>query len=383
MKLFYIANARIPTEKAHGLTIVKSCEAFARAGAEVTLVIPRRKTQFAGDIFETYHVDPIFTVRFVPVFDAIARSSSSFAFWLTSLQFYMQVVWMFLWMRKGDVVAYTRDPLPLLLSWVGVPTVLECHHVFSKQAMYYWLARCASRVITISRALKQKFVDVGFEPDDIAVFPSGVDLSIFSIDTTQSAARAELHLPTHSPIIAYTGNFTTMGEDKGISDILRVLRELSDVRFVAAGGSDKDRARYEQQARELEVADRVVLVGYGPQKNLALYQRAADILLMPFPDTPHYRSNMSPVKMFEYMASERPIIATNLPTIREVLNDTNAVIIPPGDTQALASAVRMLLTNPSQRETLSQQAKKDVTAYSWTERSRGVLSFIQKRGMAQ
>ena len=379
MKIFYIANARIPTEKAHGLTIVKSCEALAHQGAEVTLVLPRRKTPF-GNIFDTYHTEPIFTVHYVPVLDLVARSSSRLAFWLTSLQFFLQVFWLFLWMKKEQVVVYTRDPLALLLSWCGVPTVLECHHVFAKQRFYFWLARHARGVVTISHALKDKFIAAGFSENALAVFPSGVDLSVFSITTPQVEARRELSLPPEGPIITYTGNFTTMGEDKGISDILKALVELPDVCFVAAGGSHRDRARYHAQAEALRVASRVVLVGHGPQKNLALYQRAADVLLMPFPDTPHYRSNMSPVKMFEYMASGRPVVASDLPTIREVLNQTKALIVPPDDPHALAEALQGLLADPARAEALAERARRDVAAYAWDARSKGVLAFVVRVG---
>ena len=378
MKLYYVANARIPTEKAHGLTIVKSCAAFARAGAKVILVIPMRHSQFTGDLFETYQVPPTFQVRVLPVFDFIARSPSVAAFWATSIQFYLQVFWLFLWMGKHNVIVYARDPLTQLLSLLGVRTVLESHHVFHKQRLYFWCARHARKIITISHALKDKFVTAGFAAENIAVYPSGVDLGVFTQLISRAQARIELGLPTTGPVVAYTGNFTTMGKDKGISDILKALVELPQVQFVAAGGSDQDRARYVIQARELGVVSRVTLVGYGPQKNLALYQRAADILLMPFPDIPHYRSNMSPVKMFEYMASERPVIASDLPTIREVLNEKNSVIVPPDSPHDLARAIHNLLDNPDRGSELAAVARRDVEAFSWDARARGVLDFVNK-----
>jgi glycosyltransferase involved in cell wall biosynthesis len=152
---------------------------------------------------------------------------------------------------------------------------------------------------------------------------------------------------------------------------------LPDVLFAAVGGSSRDMAEYAKEVAQLGLSAQVKFEGYGPQPRLSLYQKAADILLMPLPKTPQQRnSNMSPVKMFEYMASGRPIIASDLPTIREVLNEKNAVIIPPGDSKALAGAIRALLAEPQRGHMLAAKAREEVSAYSWDERAKKVLSFM-------
>jgi glycosyltransferase involved in cell wall biosynthesis len=377
MKIYYIGFVRIPTEKAHGLTIVKSCEAFASAGATVELIIPRRKTQFEKDIFETYGVKKIFTVRYIPTLDLLRFTNSRVAFWISYVLFYLSTFFTLLFASKKDAVIYTREAPFLTLSLLGAPAFLESHHVFARQKVYFRLVRLAKGIVTISHALKEKFIQVGFDKNKILVQPSGVELATFLIDTPQEVARQELELPLDKKIIAYTGNFTTMEADKGISDILHALQKLPDVLFVAVGGSEKDIALYENKAKEANVSERVLLRGFAPQTTLALYQRAADILLMPFPDTPHYSQNMSPVKMFEYMASGRPIIASDLPTIREVLNKGNAVLVPPGNAQALAGALRTLLADPAQGEVLAREARKEVGAYRWEARAERMLAFIE------
>ena len=86
---------------------------------------------------------------------------------------------------------------------------------------------------------------------------------------------------------------------------------------------------------------------------------------------------MSPVKMFEYMAGGRPIIASDLPTIREVLNEKNAVFVPPDNPSALAQAIEELLKHPERAQEFARQAKRDVLAYSWDERTKRILSFIK------
>lgn len=376
MKIYYIGNIRIPTEKAHGSTIAKSCEAFARAGAKVTLIVPRRKTQFTQDVFTTYGVEKNFTVRYAPTLDLLRLSSARWAYWGSYVAFFISAFFVMLSLPKKDAVIYTREAPLLTLRVLGLPAYLECHHLFAKRGIYFWLARKATGIITISTALKKTFITVGFAKENILVSPSGVDLNIFDNSTPQKGAREKLFLPLDKKIVMYTGNFTTMGQDKGIADILHALKQLPEVLFVAVGGSDKDRVHYESMAIQLGVASQVRLDGFAPQATLAKYQRAADILLMPFPDTHHYRSNMSPVKMFEYMASGRPIVASNLPTITEVLNSANAVLVPPGSPRALAEAISGLLNDPERGERLAGQAKKDVQKYSWSERATQVLAFV-------
>jgi glycosyltransferase involved in cell wall biosynthesis len=129
------------------------------------------------------------------------------------------------------------------------------------------------------------------------------------------------------------------------------------------------------EASELGVLGRVILRGTTTQKMLALYQKASDVLMMPFPDTPHYRNHMSPVKMFEYMAAKRPIIASNLPTIREVLNDKNAILVPPGDPTELARVLSDLASK-SALEAITDQAYTDVQGYSWNARTQKILAWL-------
>ena len=376
MNITYIAFARMPTEKAHGLTIAKSCESFVRAGAEVTLVIPRRKTTVQGDLFEAYGLERNFKVVEIGVPDLVGRfGSSAVAFWLHYYLFFVAVKARILFGSREQIL-YTREAPLCLFRWYGFKVVLESHMIPKRRGLYFFLARRAHRVVVISKALKGAFVKAGFDEGKLLVAPSGVDLSVFDIDISKDDARRQLELPQGAHIAVYTGNFTTMGQDKGLSDIIEALKSAPGILFVGVGGSEKDIARYETQAKQAGVADRVILRGYAPQKTLAVYQKAADVLLMPFPDTPHYRSHMSPVKMFEYMASGRPIIASDLPTIREVLNDRNAVVIPPGDSRRLSEAMLTLAAAGPESEALAESAKSTVAAFAWSERAKRIFKFV-------
>ncbi|HWP61289.1 MAG TPA: glycosyltransferase [Candidatus Paceibacterota bacterium] len=374
MKIIYLANARIPTEKAHGIAIMRSCEAFARAGSAASLVVPRRRSS-SPDAFAHYGVEKNFRLIFLPTLDLYDFVPDKLAFALQVSTFYVSAALWLLFQSRANLI-YTREPFPLRFSMLGFRVAFECHRISRRRKAFFAAAKRAEKIIVISKALRDIFVSAGFIEKEILVAPSGVNLSVFDIETSKETARQELQLPLDAKIALYTGNFTTMGEDKGIGDIIEALKSAPEILFVAVGGSDEDIKRYEMKAREAGVQERVLLRGNAPQKRLALYQKAADVLLMPFPDTPHYRMHMSPVKMFEYMAADRPIIASDLPTIREVLNEQNALLVPPGDTRALALAMQLLFAQPELAARLSGRAHGDVAAYSWQERTRRVLQFL-------
>lgn len=379
MKIFYFANAHIPTAKAHGAAIVKMCAAFANAGAEVVLVVPRRRrSQSAGDPYEYYGVPHSFRIVRLPVIDLffLERLLGRFAFWIELITLYVSATGYFLFQSREGAV-YARDYFSPILRLLGFRVVYECHHFPAYKKLFFALQRLTYKTVTISGALKEEYLRRGWKEREIWVAPSGVDLSVFQNPTPKLEAREELGLPCDGYLMVYTGNFTTMGKDKGISDCILALKALpNEVHLVAAGGSEADVAHYANKAQQEGVAARVHLAGHMPQRELARYNSAADVLMMPFPDTPHYRSHMSPVKMFEYMASGRPIIASDLPTIREVLSEEDSFIVQPNDPQGIARAVEVLRSDPVLESKLAEAAGRDVARFSWDVRARNLLTFI-------
>jgi glycosyltransferase involved in cell wall biosynthesis len=82
------------------------------------------------------------------------------------------------------------------------------------------------------------------------------------------------------------------------------------------------------------------------------------------------------MKLFSYMAAGRPIVASNLPSLREVLTEESAVFFTPDDPESLASAIRYICDSPERGALLAERAKTDVLRYSWDARARYILKFI-------
>jgi glycosyltransferase involved in cell wall biosynthesis len=167
--------------------------------------------------------------------------------------------------------------------------------------------------------------------------------------------------------------------EKGLGDILYALKLLPpEFQLLAVGGSDEDINFYQNQARELGVSSRVIWSGYLERAEVALMQKACDILLMNFPDHIHYRHYMSPLKMFEYMASCRPIISTDLPSVREILNEANTCFIPTESPTALAQVAQKIVSDRLWAEGLASQALVDVREHTWDKRCRRIIDFINR-----
>ncbi len=386
MKILYIANIRIPTEKAHGHQIMKMCEVFSSQKCQVELLAPNRiNKNFKNiNIFDYYKIKNNFSIKKLSSIDPTILFKAphgvyikfQLTFFIISLFFYL----LFYKKNKQDIF-YTRDEylLPLLQKFKQ-RVVWESHALPSNKKRYIKFFKKCYKIIVLTQALKKELIDLGVAEDNILVSPDAVDLDIFDIDMSKSDARAKLNLPDNKIILGYTGTFKTKGMDKGIDDIIKSMKTLSDnIIFVAIGGNEKDIESYNKIATDNNLSDRVILLEKVDQKKLAIYQKAFDVLLMPFPNKKHYAYYMSALKMFEYMAAKRPIVSSDLPSIREVLNENNAVLVKADDPKMLSQGIQALLGDKNFANKISKQAFTDVQKYTWIARVKNIISFIYEK----
>jgi len=386
MKIIYIVNARIPTEKAHGYQIVKMCESLASCGNEVDLWLPTRANPIKEDPLSHYGLKKNFTIRYIKSFDFLefAKYLGPVSFWLQSGLFYFKLIF-----KKIDknVIIYTRDPeIVWLFSRKGLKVVYECHEWFARHtALRLSFIKKAYYLVTTNSFIKKEFVCRGFSEGGILVAPNGIDLDVFDLDIEKEEAMKRLCLPVETvekfqdkKILLYTGTFKTKGFEKGIADILKALKVLNDdgALFLAVGGDESDIDYYSRMAETLGVAKQTMFLSRVSQSRLALWQKASDILLMPFPKIAHYEFFMSPLKMFEYMSAGRPIIASDLPSIREILNENNCLFCEPDKPDSLAHKIKIILADTILVKKMGLRARQDVSHYSWQERAKKIINFI-------
>ena len=143
------------------------------------------------------------------------------------------------------------------------------------------------------------------------------------------------------------------------------------------GGSEDDVKYYENMAKESGLDRKTIFKGRLDHDKLAIFQKACDVLLMPFPKTTHYELYMSPLKLFEYMAGQRPIITSDLPSVREIISDEQAVFYKPDDINSLIKAIKYCVDNPKETANKAQSAYELVKQYTWEKRANNIVKFIQ------
>ena len=369
MKILYIASIRLPTEKAHGIQIMKTCEAISRQGIDIELFVPGflNTDPVVNDPFDYYRVQRIFNIQRLVSLRLIRLGP--IGFFLETFIFFLSMLF-----SKGfwtsDYI-FSRDEMLVYLSaLLGKKTIWETHtgsyNFFAKGAL-----EMAELIVSITQGLKDFYISKAGPNSRIIVSPDGVDVDEFEISITQDEARKASGLPEDKKIALYAGRLDGWKGFRTFLDSSLLFND--DVIAIVIGG---DLAQVESLKKEYPKA---MFLGYKPYTELPIYQKSADVLVIPnSANSDVSRLYTSPLKIFSSMASGVPIVASDLPSIREVLNETNSVLVLPDNPETLWDGIRLVLEDKNKADIMSRQALSDVARYSWTERSKTIISSLNR-----
>jgi len=395
LRILYLSTARIPSEKAHAFQILKMCEAFTQNRAAVTLLYQKRSnsawTRQIPDIFSYYGVRSTFATKQLFCFEipVLGEKMARLQFY-AGLIFYLLAAAFFIITRKRSIdIIYCRDKFSLIAiraiaALAGTPVFYEAHD-FPQSLVWlqlFFLKR-TDGVIVLTEQLKSRFLQGGLPAAKILVAHSAVDLELFESNKQRVPdVRAQLEIPAGAFLIGYVGRFVTMDQEKGLRELIEAVQQVADspvpVYLACIGGPMNAVAAYLDLIDGLGLnRERFKFHDLVPAGDVPSYIAAFDLAAMPFPWTAHYAFNMSPLKMFEYMAAEKPIVATRLPAVMEVLIDgVNAVLTEPDNPAALAQAIQRIVQDPAFARKISKKAREDVNSYTWERRAGKILEFI-------
>jgi len=379
MKLIYVANARIPTGKAHGVQIMKMCEAFADTGIEVELWVPTRYNIIKADPFDYFHVKKNFKI--VKIYSIDLVRFGYWGFWIQKMTFILFATVRAIFTKAN--VFYSRDDLFVYLLSIFDRNIYWEAHTNSLGYFISKIIKSRLKFIVISNGLKNFFMSLGVLEDRILVSHDGVSLSDFNTKESKHIIRNELGVPQDMFVVSYVGKYTTMGSKKGVDELIiafsDILKKYSNLFIQIVGVNKSEVPILENLMNEMGIArTNYNLVPFVAHKDIPKYLNLSNVLIMNYPASEHYSLYMSPLKMFEYMASGRPIVASDLPSIREILNTNNAILVEPDNNQKLINSIEMIFKDDNLADKLSKQALADVKCYTWDKRAEKIIKFINK-----
>jgi len=371
MKLIYITNARMPTEKAHGIQIMKMCQAFSNQGIETELVVPWRFNEIKKDSFDYYSIRENFRIKKLPSVDIIPLGIPKICFWIQNLTFGLSVFF-YLLFKKANYI-YSRDLLSLwLLSFFKKNLIYEAHYFPKHFWLYHGILKRIKGLIVITQKLKEFYQKKSISLEKILVAPDGVDLDFFQILENQKECRQRLSLSQDKKIVLYTGHLYEWKGAQVLADASKFLDKDTIIVFV--GGTKKDEKEFREKNKAL---NNISILGHKLYSEIPYYLKAADVLILPNSEKAEISKYWtSPMKMFEYMASQKPIIASDLPSLREILSENNAILVEPDNPRKLTQGIAKVLKNPDFSAKISIQAYQDVQNYSWFKRSKKIIDFL-------
>jgi glycosyltransferase involved in cell wall biosynthesis len=373
VRIAYLAASPVPSSVASSVQVVKMCQGMARLGHEVVLLVPDRPEvrRNVADVHEFYGVDRCFEVRQVRWPPAAGRL------------YYLCAAAM-AWAARGlrpDVV-YGRFPeATAACAGLGLPVIFESHlppRTTGVTGLLYRRLhshRRLRRIVVISEALKQEYLRrFRVREQLLKVVPDAAD--------DPGEAPGDRLGPPERIQVGYVGNIYP---GKGVETVFAMAAACPWADFHVLGGEPSQLPPWEEQARQLS---NLRLHGHVPHGQTDRYRLGCDVLLAPY----HRRVSthgggeaarwMSPLKLFEYMATGRAILVSDLPVLREVVrDDVHVIFCEPENTGAWVDALKRLAGDPALRSRLGREARAEfLRKHTWTTRARAALDGVGPHG---
>ncbi len=377
MKIFYISTALFPSKAANTSQVMQMCQAFSRLGHSVTLHCPNRVpgncVTSEDEIRAFYGIVSGFRIDFA---DIVSSKHSSIAFCFRAVRRARRI---------GCDLVFTRNVHAA--AWCAlfhIPVILEYHALQGNFSERAWLKlanlnSAGAGIVFISEGLKRDFLSIYpalFARNRVRVCHDGVDLKRFDEKTTRDV-RKELQISREEKVAGYVGHFYP---GRGVYEIILPLaHSLSDVRFLIVGGNEND---FDQLKMRTFALPNVSLVPFVPSNEVPHYLAACDLLLAPYQRKISGSSGgetsrwASPLKLFEYMASQRPIIISDLEVLREVLDDDNCFFCSPDDLEHWENTVRTVFCREEEGMKRAFRAHQVARSYCWEDRASRCLDLL-------
>jgi len=375
MNLIYISNTRIPSEKANSYQSIIMASVFTNYFSKVELwvgdVRNTKDMRKVKDIFDFYGIENNFPIKKIKQFDCKYIAYINEFLWsqIRNTFFAFNVCFRLMKFRKKpNYVFYTRTFHFALLFYflrkIKIFKNLIIYEVHNHSYLNSYIASKVDAIIVINNYLKNVFVK---KNNNIHVAHDGVELNSFS-------KIGNVNLSKKSYNVLYSGSFYEWKGVKTLIDSSKFLPNCFKIKCV--GGSGAALENIIKYCHNKGLDNRIEILPFQNRKKLLRIIENSDILVLPNSSKRNESLYTSPLKLFEYMASKRPIVASNIDSIKEILNEDNAYLFAADDPKDLALKIIQATKEGFQNKV--ENAYSDVQSYTWNKRAEGIFKFISR-----
>ncbi len=383
MKFTYISPSILPSRAANSVHVVMQCDALSRIGLDVKLYAKRsvpEDKKLASTIKSTYGVD-LEKVQIISFFTKFNRAVN---LWIAFL-----ALWDLLKKPWPDVILSRNLYASFIIAvMLRRPLLFETHQLeHGWRKFIQRMIMSSQRVITvvISKKLEEYLTQFhGVPPSHTLVLHDAAPDGIETLpETLRYENIVQICPQAEGKWKGICGYFGHLYAGRGIEIIETMAEALPEVLFLIFGGNEED----VQTRKKNNQCSNILFLGHVSHPVAQQAMKSVDVLLMPYQESVSIGSSghdtarwMSPMKMFEYMATGVPIISSDLPVLREVLEDgKNALLVPPSEGEKWIIALERLLGDKKLADSLSISAHESYKAkYTWSQRARCLIDEAKK-----
>lgn len=358
MKILYCSYSQIPSAFANSIAVMKQCGAL-NCFCELRVILIKDNDAEKKDVFSTYGVER-FPLLLLP------------KWMLRFREFGLKMFVLFYALLYRPDVVYSRDIL--LNEWLchfHIKNICEIHQLdqenmdfdrlYKKLLLRVMEQKELQAIVCISESLAKECMDFGVPKKKLTVMHSGVDLS-----ECDDVEEAELPDFSHTRSLAvYVGS---LQKGKGIEQILRMAELTSNINFLIVGGPPG-------QIEERENLKHIPQVSH---ERALTYMKKADFLLLPLTEQ-SYKFH-SPLKLFEYLAMGKPVIASDNADIREIIVPMeNGMLADPTCPEDFLKKIEQVRSQPKLRKHLEENAKRKATQFTWEARAKRIVDLARRK----
>jgi len=364
MKLLYVHNADFLYYSANRIQVLNMCKAFSKI-VNITLMGFNCNKEVIKEKYG-YDID----------FEVVCLKPKG-NYYLRSLQLFLN----FLKIKDKFDYIFTRDLIFafLVTKFLDKKVIYELHdepHGYPWYFLFRLVFKNLKCCIVVSEGLKQELINKGFNKEKIYTLYNGVNLNKFNINISKDRAREILNLPKDKIIASYVGSLYMWKQYvKTFLDSFKYINN-KNVLYLIVGGTEEQSTKLRKIYSNYE---NIKFIPYVSHSKVPLYLKASDILVISYTSNNiKMRNYLAPLKLFEYMASKRPIVASDLPSIRKIVSEDDVLFFRPDDERDLAEKIDLLIEDKDLQIKLSNNAFKKVQNYTWENRAKKIVEIFRE-----